>query len=125
MLLARIRQLEQTGDLESALALADALKEALGAVSNDPEIGAAVDRCRTALEAKYAAQLGPLTGVPLLRVTSDRWLELELDVRACFLLAHVDSISDVETVVDVSGLPAHEALRILCVLFQRGVIAIR
>lgn len=125
VLLARIRQLEETGDLESALAIAEALNEALGAGSRDPEIDAAVGRCRTALQAKYAARLGPLSGVPVLRVPSDRWLELDLDARTCFVLAHLDSISNVETIVDVSGLPAHEALRILCVLLERGVIAIR
>lgn len=52
------------------------------------------------------------------------WMALDLDHRACFLLVHVDNVSSFEMILDTSGMPRHEAMRVLCDLQERGIIAV-
>jgi hypothetical protein len=63
-----------------------------------------------------------LQSVPLLAVAPDRMRGMQLDHRAGFILSHVDGVSDVETILDVSGMASDEALRILNDLAQKGII---
>jgi hypothetical protein len=72
----------------------------------------------------YMSRLGRLSNVPLLKVPSNEWMTLDLDHRACFLLVHVDNVSSLDMILDVSGMPRHEALRVLCSLLARGIIAV-
>jgi len=51
-------------------------------------------------------------------------MALDLDHRACFLLVHVDNVSSFEMILDTSGMPRHEAMRVLCDLQERGIIAV-
>jgi hypothetical protein len=52
-----------------------------------------------------------------------RWLSI--DHRAGFLLSHVDGVSSLEMILDVSGMPTLDALKILCELAQQRVISFR
>jgi hypothetical protein len=52
-----------------------------------------------------------------------RWLSI--DHRAGFLLSHVDGVSSLEMILDVSGMPLLDALKILAELQQQRVISFR
>src|SRR4051794_6051992 len=54
-----------------------------------------------------------LMAVPSLALSAAELARLQLDHRAGFILSHVDGMSDVETILDVSAMPSAEALKIL------------
>jgi len=114
------RVLAASGDEFASMAiLEDMLKE-------EPTNFAArqiLEGCERTLVAKFSARLGSLSRVPRLAIPEDRLSSLALDHRAGFLLALVDGASEVEAIVDISGLPAPDALRALVELYERGVIA--
>ncbi len=51
--------------------------------------------------------------------------KLNLDHRAAFVLRFLDGMSTVDDILDASGLPRVDALRILDLLLQSRVIAMR
>jgi hypothetical protein len=109
---------DYTGALEmSELILADAPDNAQAA-----ECG---ENCRTVLENMYAARLGPLERIPMVIVprTQMRWLSM--DHRAGFVLSLIDGSSSVEMILDVSGMPKLDALRILHELVQQKIVSFR
>jgi HD-GYP domain-containing protein (c-di-GMP phosphodiesterase class II) len=73
-------------------------------------------------EASLLLRLGPVTSVPVLVADVTK---LSLDHRAAFVLRFLDGMSTVDDILDASGLPRVEALRILDDLLQRRVIAMR
>jgi hypothetical protein len=62
--------------------------------------------------------------VPRLAVSAQELALLPLDHREGFLVACVDGVSTIETILDVSAMPAEEALVILESLVERGVLLI-
>jgi hypothetical protein len=66
-----------------------------------------------------------LMAVPTIVVSRADLGRLTLDHRAGFILSHVDGVSDVETILDVSAMPSEEALRILAELAAQGIITLR
>jgi hypothetical protein len=118
--LPELRRLFAAGDYETALPMA----EAVLATNPDAEVRALVDLSRAKLTKEYLARLGSLGNVPLLKVAPREWVTLDLDHRACFLLVHVDCVSSFEMILDLAGMPRHEALRVLCGLLDRGIIGV-
>ena len=72
----------------------------------------------------YAARLGPLDQVAVVAVPAEQLRWLTLDHRSGFLLSHVDGVSSLEEILDISGMPHLEAMRIICDLIQQKVIAL-
>jgi hypothetical protein len=110
------------GDYTGALEMADII------LAEDPgnlEAAECGENCRTVLESMYAARLAPLDRAPIVVVppTQMRWLSI--DHRAGFILSLVDGSSTVETILDLSGMPKLDALRILNELVQQKVVAFR
>jgi len=66
-----------------------------------------------------------LMAVPTLAVSRAELGRLKLDHRAGFVLSHVDGVSDVESILDVSAMPQEETLNILAELAAQGIIIIR
>jgi hypothetical protein len=118
--LPELRRLFTAEDYETVLPMAEALLSA----NPDDEVRAIVATCRSKLIDLYSAKLGRLSRVPLLKVQPNEWLTLDLDHRACFLLVHVDNVSSFEMILDTSGMLRHEAMRVLCDLLGRGIIAV-
>lgn len=118
--LPELRRLFSAEDYETALPMA----EALLATNPDDEVRAIVGTCRCKLTDQYTARLRRLTRVPVLKVPPNEWMTLDLDHRACFLLVHVDNVSSFDMILDTSGMSRHEALRVLCDLLARGIIAV-
>jgi hypothetical protein len=110
------------GDYTGALALAQSILE------DDPGNAEAV-RCSEESEAKlvqmYTARIGPLDRVPVVIVGREQLRWLSIDHRAGFLLSHIDGISNLEMILDVSGMPLLDALKILAELSQQRVISFR
>jgi hypothetical protein len=73
-------------------------------------------------EAAWLQRLGAVTAVPVLvgDVT-----KMTLDHRAAFVLRFLDGMSTIDDILDASGLPRVEALKILDELVQSGAIKMR
>ncbi|MDB4939015.1 MAG: phosphodiesterase [Labilithrix sp.] len=74
------------------------------------------------LERVLLARLGPITAVPVLIVKDVT--KVKLDHRAAFVLRFLDGMSTIDDILDASGLPRVEALRILEDLRAASVIRI-
>lgn len=73
-----------------------------------------------------APQLGwSLSSVPVVARPREEILEMPLDHRAGFFLAHVDGKSNLETILDLVPLPESEVLALLESLVALGVIRLR
>jgi len=107
------------GDYTGALEMAELL------LAEDPsnlEAAECGENCRTILEGMYAARLGPLDRVPLVIVPRAQMRWLSIDHRAGFVLSLIDGASSIEMILDVSGMPRLDALRILHELVQQKIV---
>ena len=102
------------------------------------DLGAAIDACEQVLaesgglggkvasdhlplvEQIYGALLGGADRVP----THGRAMG-DLEPRSAFLLSRIDGSMTVEDVLDVSGMPRLEALRVMALLVRRGAVVIK
>jgi hypothetical protein len=72
------------------------------------------------LEQVYGGCIGPLERIPAHgQPTAD------LDPRAAFLLSRFDGMSTAEDVLEISGMPRLEALRLLALLIWRGAVEMK
>jgi hypothetical protein len=107
------------GDFTGALRAAELL---LGQDPKDVEATQVATVSRDRLVSFYLARLGGLEAVLDLKVAGAEVRWLGLDHRAGFLLSCVDGTTTVEEIVDVSGMPKHEALRLLAELLDGGAV---
>jgi hypothetical protein len=110
------------GDYTGALEIAEKLLE------DDPDneaVTVVAESCRGILKQMYTARIGPLDRVPLVMVARDQLRWLSIDHRAGFVLSLVDGVSSLEMILDVSGMPELDALRILSELAQQRIISFR
>jgi hypothetical protein len=110
------------GDYSGALVMAESLLE-----ENPTHVEAReyAESCRAVLQQMYAAKIGPLDRVPVVEVAREQLRWLSIDHRAGFVLSLVDGVSSLEMILDVSGMPSLDALRILYELHQQRIIAFR
>jgi hypothetical protein len=66
-----------------------------------------------------------MTGVLVVVMAVERLKRLPLDHRAGFLLSLMDGAMDLETMVEVAGMPREEVLRLVRDLFESGVVDFR
>ncbi|MCW5816899.1 MAG: hypothetical protein KIT84_38235 [Labilithrix sp.] len=110
------------GDYSGALEIAEKL------LADDPHnatIKACADNCRAVLKQMYATRIGPLHRVPTVAVARDQLRWLSIDHKAGFVLSLVDGVSSLEMIIDVSGMPQLDTLRILSELVQQRIISLR
>lgn len=110
------------GDFAGALELAERL---VGEAPGDDEAMRTARECRETLTELYEGRLGSLDRVPFVVVARDELRFLSLDHRAGFLLSHIDGVSPLDSILDVSGMPRLDALRILVELVQKRVVSLR
>jgi hypothetical protein len=110
------------GDYTGALELAETVLR--GDPVNETALNCA-EECRNKLIQMYTARIGPLDRVPTVIVATEQLRWLSIDHRAGFLLSHIDGVSNLEMILDVSGMPLLDALKILCELVQQRVITMR
>jgi hypothetical protein len=117
-----MRERFSLGDYSGALVVAEELLE------ENPDHAEALrcaENCRQVLEQMYTARIGPLDRVPFVAVPVEQLRWLNLDHRAGFVLSHIDGHCSFEQILDVSGMPTLDALRILFELVQQRVISFR
>ncbi|MFO0714737.1 MAG: hypothetical protein U0353_33160 [Sandaracinus sp.] len=107
------------GDFTGALRAAELL---LGQAPDDGEARQVAATSRDRLVQFHLARLGGLSAVLDLKVQGAEVRWLGLDHRAGFLLSCVDGSTTIEEIVDVSGMPKHEALRLLAELLEGGAV---
>lgn len=120
--IAELDDLIGLGDYSGALDIAERLLE------KDPEnakAAQAAETCRTTLRKMYAARIGPLDRVPTVQIPREQLRWLSIDHRTGFVLSLVDGVSTAEMILDVSGMPELDALRILAELVQQRIVAFR
>jgi hypothetical protein len=110
------------GDYTGALAIAEKL---LQENPGNAAVTSVADNCRTVLRQMYITKIGPMDRVPMVMVPRDQLRWLSIDHRAGFVLSLVDGVSSIEMILDVSGMPELDALRILTELAQQRIIAFR
>jgi hypothetical protein len=117
-----MRERFSLGDYSGALVVAEELLEES---PDHVEALRCADSCRQVLEQMYTTRIGPLDRVPFVAVPAEQLRWLNLDHRAGFVLSHIDGACSLEQILDVSGMPTLDALRILFELVQQRVIAFR
>jgi hypothetical protein len=110
-----------TGDFSGALIVAEGILEA---EPRHEEARRCRERCTDVLSQMYLARLGSLAQIVRVALSGDEIRWLSLDHRAGFLLSLIDGESSIETLLDISGMPRLEALRILYGLLDQRVIAL-
>ncbi len=120
--LIEMRERFALGDYSGALVMADSLLEDN---PTNPEAREYAESCRKVLQQMYTARIGPLDRVPVVEVARDQLRWLSIDHRAGFVLSLVDGVSSLEMILDVSGMPTLDALRILYELVQQRIISFR
>ena len=117
-----LRERYALGDFSGALAIAEGLLEDQ---PGNADAQRYAESCRDVLRQMYSARLGPLDQVPVVAIPAEQLRWLTLDHRSGFLLSHVDGVSTLEEVLDVSGMNPLEAMRIIYDLLQQKVIALQ
>jgi len=109
------------GDFTGALVIAEGILEAN---PEDLETPRYAQSCRAVLTQMYSARLGSLDQCVRMAVPNDQIRWLTLDHRAGFLLSLIDGGSTVDQILDISGMPRLDALRIMYQLLDQRVIAL-
>jgi hypothetical protein len=110
------------GDYSGALVMAESMLD-----ENPTHVEAReyAESCRSVLQQMYTARIGPLDRVPVVDIARDQLRWLSIDHRTGFILSLVDGISSLEMILDVSGMPPLDALRMLFELVQQRIVSIR
>jgi hypothetical protein len=110
------------GDYSGALVMAESMLD-----ENPTHVEAReyAESCRSVLQQMYTARIGPLDRVPIVEVAPDQLRWLSIDHRTGFILSLVDGVSSLEMILDVSGMPPLDALRMLFELVQQRIISVR
>jgi hypothetical protein len=115
------RRLHLAGEHEQALFLLTSL---LAVVPLHPEATALADACSARLEHQCLAALGSEKAVLVASVANEELKAFAIDHVSAFLLSRMDGATDVETLLDVAGLPRLLALRHLRNLLDRGIVSL-
>jgi hypothetical protein len=108
---------------EHELALALALRLRLDR-PDDVELDYYIEDCTLALVDRYEARLGALDRIPMSAVKRNDLARFDLDPFAAFLLAQMDGVLSLETMVDISGVGRLETLRHLVKLLDEKIIEV-
>ncbi len=115
------RRLHADGGHEQALFL---LTRLLELAPLHPEASALASECRQALEHECLAAVGSASAVLVVALSPQELKRFNLDNVSGFLLSVMDGGTDVDTILDIAGLPRLLALRHLRKLLERGIVAV-
>ncbi|MDB4994752.1 MAG: hypothetical protein JWM74_2184 [Myxococcaceae bacterium] len=116
-----LRELMAKEEYELALALAQRLRLDQ---PDDIELAYYIEDCTLALVDRFEARLGSLDRIPMLAVKRTDVASLELAPLDAFLLAQMDGVLSLETMVDISGVGRLETLRHLVKLLDERIIEV-
>jgi hypothetical protein len=109
------------GEHEQALFL---LTRLLELAPLHPEGSKLASECRQSLERECLAAIGSESATLVAAVSPEELKRFTLDNVSGFLLSAMDGATDVETILDISGLPRLLALRHMRSLLERGIIVV-
>jgi len=109
------------GEHEEALFL---LTRLLELAPLHPEGSRLASDCRQALERACLAAIGSESAILVAAVSPEESKRFTLDNVSGFLLSAMDGATDLETILDISGLPRLLALRHIGRLLERGIIVV-
>jgi hypothetical protein len=89
-----------------------------------PEGSRLASECRQALERDCLSAIGSESAILATAVSTEELKGFALDNVSGFLLSVMDGATDVETILDISGLPRLLALRHLRSLLDRGIVVV-
>jgi hypothetical protein len=115
------KRLLEAGDPEQALFL---LARLLQHSPFHTEASALSQECRGVLERECLSAIGSTSAVLVVAVRPDELKQFALDAASGFLLSLMDGATNVETMLDLCGLPRLLALRHLRGLVSRGIVRI-
>jgi hypothetical protein len=110
------------GDFTAALRIAELI------LGREPEHDVAAriaESSRERLGQLYGSRLGSLERIPYVAVQMHEVRWLGLDHRAAFLLSRIDGTQTIQEILDVSGMPKLEALKMLVELLDMAAIGFR
>ncbi len=119
--LAPIAQRFERGDYLGVMMRAEALLE------RRPDFEPArryLESAKELLKQMYLDKLGSGHNVPRLAVDPSELSGRSFDHRGGFLISFIDGIATVDEILDMSGMPQLEALRLLFELRQEGIVAV-
>ncbi len=117
----RARRLHLDGDHEQALFLLTPLLEL---APLHPEANKLSGECRQALERDCLSAIGSESAVLVVALSPEELKRFTLDNVSGFLLSVIDGTTNVETILDISGLPRLLALRHIRALLDRGIVVV-
>jgi hypothetical protein len=89
-----------------------------------PEATTLSSDCRIALERECLSVVGSESAILVAAVSTEELKSFALDNVSGFLLSVIDGATNVESILDISGLPRLLALRHLRSLLDRGIIVV-
>jgi hypothetical protein len=107
------------GDDEAALFLAESI---LLTLPTHSQALACAEHCRASLERSYVRRVGRLSAIPVPLIEFEATHCLCLDPREAFVLSLLDGSTTIDDMLDISGMPRLDALKILSKLVERDVI---
>jgi len=111
----------QAKDYRGAIVLAETI---LATSPTDVDAKRCAEDCRRHLAEKYMDHLGGPRMVPRVVIGRAEMRSLALDHRAGFLLSSIDGTLSIEEIIDVSCMPALDALRLMFELTEQGAIVL-
>ena len=115
------RRLHDRGEHEQALLLVEQLLEL---VPLHPDATRLAAECRMASERECLSALGSERSILVAGVTTDELKDFALDNVSAFLMSLVDGATNVESILDLAGVPRLLALQHLRHLLDRGIIGL-
>jgi hypothetical protein len=119
--LTPVRERFERGDYFGAALRAEALLE------RRPDFAAArryLDAARDALVQMYIGRLGSGSQVLRVAMRPDEIQGLSLDHRSGFLISLIDGVATLDEILDMSGMPPLDALRLLYEMREQGVVVV-
>jgi hypothetical protein len=89
-----------------------------------PEATKLSSDCREALERECLSAIGSEAAILVAAVSPEELKRFALDNVSGFLISRLDGTTNVESVLDISGLPRLVALRHLRSLLERGIVVV-
>ena len=120
--IAAAHELIEASEFESAL---DLLASTADGQTFDIEIEATIELVRSCLHREYRAAVGDLSVIPVLSVEPSEITQFNLPPNAGFLLSMVDGVTDLESLISLSGMDAFTAFRTAKALFDTGIVKVQ
>ena len=106
-------------DHHTALLMAESI---LAHEPGHAEASSCAAESRDRLSDGYSRKLGARSRTLRISVAPDKIPRLTIDHRSAFLLSRIDGVSTIDEILDVSGMPMLDAMRVLVELIEQRLV---